>query len=144
MGKVIERSALVNYSAQQMFDLVNDIEAYPSYMAGCENAQILERGDDWLTAKLDLAKAGLHQSFTTRNTLNAPHSMTMELVNGPFKTFRGIWQFTALSEGSCEVKFHLEFEFSNFLIGMAAGPMLSQLAGEQVDAVCLRARSIYK
>lgn len=143
MSKVIERSALVNFSAQQMFDLVNDIEAYPSYMTGCEGAQILESGEDWVTARLDLAKSGLHHSFTTRNKLQRPERMTMELVNGPFKKFRGTWQFKALSESSCEVTFHLEYEFSNFLVGMAAGSMMNQLAGDQVDSVCQRARSIY-
>lgn len=143
MSKVIERSALVNFSAQQMFDLVNDIEAYPSYMSGCHGAQVLERGEDWLIARLDLAKKGLHHSFTTRNTLNRPSSMSMELVDGPFKKFRGTWQFKALSDSSCEVRFHLEYEFSNFLIGMAAGPVLHQLAGEQVDSVCQRARAVY-
>lgn len=143
MSKVIERSALVNFSAQQMFDLVNDIEAYPNYMAGCEGASILERGDDWVIARLDLAKSGLHHSFTTRNTLQPPSHMTMELVDGPFKRFRGTWQFRSLNESSCEVHFHLEYEFSNFLIGIAAGPVLNQLAGEQVDSVCQRARAVY-
>lgn len=143
MSKVIERKALVNFSAQQMFDLVNDIEAYPSYMAGCHGAQVLERGDDWLIARLDLAKSGLHHSFTTRNTLHRPSRMSMELVNGPFKKFRGTWEFHALGESSCEVKFHLEYEFSNFLVGMAAGPVLHKLAGEQVDSVCQRARTVY-
>lgn len=143
MSKVIERSALVNFSAQQMFDLVNDIEAYPTFMTGCDGASILERGDNWIIARLDLAKSGLHHSFTTRNTLQPPHHMQMELVDGPFKTFRGTWRFNSLNESSCEVKFHLEYEFSNFLIGMAAGPVLSQLASEQVDSVCRRARDVY-
>lgn len=143
MSKVIERNALVNFSAQQMFDLVNDIEAYPSYMAGCEGASVLDRGEGWLVARLDLAKSGLHHSFTTRNTLQPPERMTMELVNGPFKKFRGTWHFKPLSESSCEVKFYLEYEFSNFLLGMAAGPVLSQLAGEQVDSLCQRARVVY-
>lgn len=144
MSKVIERSALVNFSAQQMYDLVNDIEAYPSYMAGCDGAEILDRGENWLIARLDLAKSGLHHSFTTRNTLQPPECMTMELVDGPFKKFRGTWQFKTLSDTSCEVVFHLEYEFSNFLVGMAAGPMMNQLAGEQVDSVCQRARAVYK
>jgi ribosome-associated toxin RatA of RatAB toxin-antitoxin module len=143
MSKVIERSALVNFSAQQMFDLVNDVEAYPGYMAGCVKAEVLERGADSITARLELAKSGIHQSFTTRNQLKPPNTMIMELVDGPFKKFRGIWQFNSLNANSCEVKFRLEYEFSNFFLGMAAGSMINQLAGEQVDSVCKRAKFIY-
>lgn len=143
MSKVIECSALVPYAPQEMFDLVNDVEAYPDYMSGCAGARILERGDNWLTARLDLEKAGLHQSFTTRNRLQAPSSITMELVSGPFKRFKGLWQFKSMANGSCQVLFRLEYEFSNFLLGLAAGKLMNQLVNEQVDAVCHRAQTLY-
>lgn len=143
MSKVIECSALVPYAPQQMFDLVNDVEAYPDYMSGCADAKVLERGDNWLTARLDLEKAGLHQSFTTRNQLHAPGSIAMELVSGPFKFFKGLWQFNTMANGSCQVLFRLEYEFANFLLGLAAGKVMNQLVNEQVDAVCRRAQVLY-
>lgn len=143
MSKKIECSALVPYAPQQMFDLVNDVEAYPDYMSGCSSARILERGDNWLTARLDLEKAGLHQSFTTRNRLQIPNSITMELVSGPFKFFKGLWQFQTLANGGCQVLFRLEYEFANFLLGLAAGKLMNQLVNEQVDAVCRRAQVLY-
>ena len=142
--KKVERQAIVQFSADKMFQLVNDIEAYPQFMQGCKQAKILERGEDWLIANLELVKAGFQQSFTTRNKLKPPHSMTMELVDGPFKIFKGTWTFKAFSDESCEVKFHLEYEFANFLLGMAAGSMMNQLANEQVEAICQRAKQIYK
>jgi ribosome-associated toxin RatA of RatAB toxin-antitoxin module len=85
VAHVVNRSALVNYSAQQMFDLVNDIEAYPQYMDGCVGAKVLKREGEWLEARLELSKAGVSQSFVTRNQLQAPESMSMVLVDGPFK-----------------------------------------------------------
>jgi ribosome-associated toxin RatA of RatAB toxin-antitoxin module len=62
----IERSALVNYSAAQMYALVNDIEQYPDFMQGCIAAEILERDEDVVVGKLTLGKAGIRYSFTTR------------------------------------------------------------------------------
>ena len=140
----VERSALVNYSAQQMFDLINDIEAYPQFMDGCTAAQILARGDDWLEARLSLSKAGVSQSFVTRNQLVSGQSMTMELVDGPFTFLRGLWQFRALSESACKVSFELEFELQNRLQGMAVGKLFEAVSHKQVDALCARAKQIYK
>lgn len=143
MSRTIERSAIVPYSAQKMFDLVNDIETYPQFMTGCVSAKVLERSSDHLVARLELGKGGLTQSFTTRNELRPPEVMTMKLVDGPFKIFQGTWQFTPLNESSCEVRFHLEYQFSNFLLDAAAGGMMNQTAADQVQAVCERAKALY-
>jgi len=141
--KKIERSALVAFSRQQMFALVNDIESYPQYMAGCVGAKILSRGDDWLEARLVLSGAGFKQSFITRNQLVEPSSMKMSLVEGPFKTLQGEWSFQALSDSACKVLFSLEYAFSNRLFGMAAGAVFEKIASEQVHSLCERAKAIY-
>lgn len=141
---MIQHSATVPFSPQQMFDLINDIEAYPEYMNGCVGARILDRGDDWLTARLELAKAGIRHGFTTRNRWQAPQWMTMDLVEGPFKHLKGLWQFRALASGGCEVSFRLEYEFANFLLALAGNPLMQQTASEQVKALCLRARRLYE
>lgn len=143
MSKTIERSARVNFSAMQMFDLVNDIESYPQFMPGCSNATILSRTDNTVTARLDLAKAGLHQSFTTRNTLTPPERIDLDLVEGPFKSLHGTWHFRAIDDTSCSIHFRLEYHFSNFLLGLAAGKLMDHVASDQVNAVCQRARIIY-
>ncbi|MCE3252687.1 MAG: ubiquinone-binding protein [Cellvibrio sp.] len=144
MAHRVERSALVHYSAAQMFELINDIEAYPQFMDGCIGAKILARGDDWLEARLELSKAGVNQSFITRNQLQPPHSMSMDLVDGPFKYLRGVWRFTPLGEHACKVTFELEFELQNRLLGMAAGKLFEAVSNKQVDALCARAKQVYQ
>lgn len=144
MAHSVNRSALVNYSAQQMFDLVNDIEAYPQYMDGCVGAKVLKREGDWLEARLELSKAGVSQSFVTRNQLQVPESMSMNLVDGPFKYLKGCWRFTALNETACKVSFDLEFELQSKLLGMAVGKLFEAVASKQVDALCERAKQIYR
>lgn len=140
----VERSALVNYSAQQMFDLINDIEAYPQFMDGCVGAQILARGDDWVEARLDLSKAGVSQSFVTRNQLQPPLCMTLQLVDGPFKSLAGAWRFTPLADTACKVSLTLEFELHNRLLGLAVGKLFEAVSNKQVDSLCARAKQIYQ
>lgn len=92
----IRRSAIVRHSCVRMFDLVNDVEAYPRRFNWCAGAQVLAREADALTARLDLRLGRMTQSFSTRNTLEAPHSIAMQLVAGPFRALHGAWTFTAL------------------------------------------------
>lgn len=143
MAHKVERSALVHYSAQQMYDLINDIEAYPQFMDGCIGAKIIARGDDWLEARLELSKAGVSQSFVTRNQLQPPLAMTLNLVDGPFKFLRGAWRFTPLGQAACKVSFELEFELQNRLLGMAVGKLFEAVSNKQVDALCARAQQVY-
>lgn len=139
----IARSALVEYSAQQMFDLINDIEAYPQFMSGCLDASIIKQAEDSVEARLTLGKSGFQQSFVTRNTLIPPTTMLMHFVEGPFKTFEGRWQFEPLSESACKVSLHLAFEFASPILAMTLGSWFEKKANQQVDALCQRADDVY-
>jgi len=139
----IERSALVRYSDQQMFDLVNHIEAYPEFVPGCVGAAVLEQQDNTKVARLDISKAGIAKSFTTRNTLVEPTEIGMDLVDGPFKSLTGGWQFVRLEDNACKIVLKLEFEFSNRLLSMAFGKVFNEINTRMVDAFVKRANEIY-
>lgn len=140
---VIERSALVNFSAQQMFDLVNDIERYPEFMQGCRSARVINRSESDLEGELTLGKAGLQQTFITRNTFTEPERIDMELVSGNFKSFSAWWQFQALSDEACKVSLHMDFEFDHALVDLAAEKLFSSVANDQVDSLVARAAVVY-
>ncbi|HMW73281.1 MAG TPA: type II toxin-antitoxin system RatA family toxin [Cellvibrionaceae bacterium] len=141
--KQIQRSALVTFSAERMFALVNDIAAYPQFMEGCVSAVVLERSEQEVLARLELQKMGIKQAFTTRNSLSPPQSMQMTLVDGPFKVFTGKWEFTSLGVEACKVSFELNYEFANSLLAMMAGKWMEAVANEQVEAICRRAKQVY-
>ena len=86
---VIVRSALVEHSATRMFDLVNDVAAYPRRFDWCSAAELIEQGEARLVARLDLGIAGFHTWFTTENTLVPPHHIDMARHDGPFKRLQG-------------------------------------------------------
>lgn len=83
----LERSALVSYSAAEMFDLVNDIEHYPQFMQGCRSAKVLSSSENELVGELCLAKAGISHCFTTRNLLSRPTRIDMQLCPATFPRF---------------------------------------------------------
>jgi ribosome-associated toxin RatA of RatAB toxin-antitoxin module len=139
----IRRSALVKYSPAQMFDLVNEVEAYPKRFSWCAGAEILERSEHVLVARLDLKFAGFQQSFTTRNTVDPPRRLQMDLVNGPFRSLEGVWDFIALGEAGCKVAFALDFDYAGRLGGSALKLGFQGLAGRMVDDFCREAGRVY-
>ena len=125
-----------------MFDLVNDVEAYPRRFNWCSGARVLDRDADALTARLDLRLSALTQSFTTRNALEAPHRITMQLVEGPFRALHGVWSFTALGDVGCKVALALDFDYSGLMSSvLRAG--FQKLADRMVDDFCREADRTY-
>jgi ribosome-associated toxin RatA of RatAB toxin-antitoxin module len=139
---VINRSALVPFSAERMFALVNDIEAYPQFMEGCVGATIRARGDDWVEARLELAKGRIRYAFTTRNRLTPPVEIDLTLVEGPFDYFSGRWEFHALAPQASKVTLHLEFELAGRLLDFAAKSLFGTIANQQVDQLVRRAHAL--
>ncbi|MAT50948.1 MAG: ubiquinone-binding protein [Porticoccaceae bacterium] len=131
------------HSDREMFDLVNDVEAYPAYMDECCGSEILERGDSYMVARLDLRKRGIHYSFTTRNTLKPFEEIRLELHSGPFRQLRGRWLFKALTDAACKVSLHLEFEGNNHLLNVAGTSLFASVANNLVAALTTRADAIY-
>ena len=129
----IRRSALVEHSVARMFDLVNDVAAYPRRFAWCNQAQVIEADDERMVARLDLGLGALSTWFTTENALERPHRIDMKLVDGPFRKLHGRWDFHALDETACKVTLTLEFEPSNRLLGPAFALGFQGLADRMVD-----------
>ncbi|WP_338327706.1 SRPBCC family protein, partial [Rosenbergiella nectarea] len=88
------RSALVPFSADNMYRLVNDVDSYPQFLPGCTGSKILEQSEQQMTASMDVSKAGISKTFVTRNTLTQSHHIAMQLVDGPFRKLSGGWTFT--------------------------------------------------
>jgi len=139
----ISKSAIVPYSPQQMFALVNAINDYPQFLNWCSGASILNQYEEQITASVEINKGGLRQTFITKNTLHAFDLIEMELLDGPFKTLSGQWRFEALGENAAKVGLELQFSFKSRLMDIALSPIFTQIANSQLDAFVARAKQVY-
>ena len=139
----ISRNALVPYSAEQMYRLVDNVNEYPLFLPWCSRAQEHERSSEAVKASVEIAKGAVNKSFTTLNRLMPNKSIEMSLVDGPFKHLHGFWRFDSLDAQACKVSFDLEFEFSNKLIAFAIGSIFNQVANTLVDSFVKRAHELY-
>lgn len=139
----VQKSALVPYSAHEMYALVADIDSYGKFLPWCGGARILTRDEDTVTAAITIAYGGVHKSFITVNRMQTDKMIEMRLVEGPFKHLFGYWRFQALDARACKVSLDMEYEFSSAMLGLVMGPVFSRIANDLVDGFRRRAESLY-
>jgi ribosome-associated toxin RatA of RatAB toxin-antitoxin module len=140
---LVQKSALVKYSAQQMFDLVNDIESYPKFLPWCAGSRILKRDEDVVEAELIISKGGFKKSFSTRNKIDQGGRITVSLLDGPFSYLEGVWNFMPLREDASKISLDLEFEMSGVLANLAFGAVFNQICNTMVASFTGRAKAVY-
>lgn len=116
-----------------MFDLVNDVGAYPRRFRWCSAAHVLEQDERRLLARLDLGLGSFSTWFMTENTLQRPHSIDMKLREGPFKSLHGRWEFHPLADAACKVSLELQFEPTSRLLAPALALGFQGLADRMVN-----------
>ena len=154
----IQKSALLPYSAAQMFALVDDIAAYPQFLPWCKDARVFSRSADEVRAEIHIAHGPLNKAFSTTNRLQKDKMIEMRLADGPFQHLEGFWNFVELRPASapglalpqasgpnpgCKISLELDFKFSNKLIEMVIGPAFNHIGNTLVDAFCQRAKQVY-
>ena len=139
----ISRNALVMFSCEQMYNLVNDIEKYPEFIPGCADAKCISSSEQQMEGALFISKLGVSKWFSTTNQLTYPNNIKLELRDGPFKHLSGTWHFIKLDENACKVELNLEFEFSSKVIEMAFGKIFNQVISSMVTAFTQRAKQVY-
>jgi ribosome-associated toxin RatA of RatAB toxin-antitoxin module len=131
-----------------MFDLVNDIDAYPQFLHWCSGARIESSTPEEVTASIDIGIAGISQKFRTRNRLTAPENggagrIAVSLVAGPFRRLEGVWTFEPLADGGSEVRLELEYELTLSPLRLVISPIFDEIARSQMGAFVRRADAIY-
>jgi ribosome-associated toxin RatA of RatAB toxin-antitoxin module len=147
--KHVKKSVLLSYSAHEMVTLVTAIEDYPRFLPWCARAEVLDRTDGVVTARLHLAYAGVRHTFTTRNQQTGDQSVVLSLVDGPFSVLDGAWRFMPLgAAGSgevrgCKVEFELRYAFSSAALEAVISPVFDRIANTFVDAFVKRAEQVH-
>ncbi len=139
----------VRHSPVQMFQLVADVEKYPEFLPLCEGLRVRRRvqsgegGIETLVAEMSVGYKAIHETFTTRVTLDEPRlRILVEYVEGPFSYLENRWTFRPDPVG-CAVEFYITYEFKSFALRMLMGAMFERAFGKFAEAFEERADAIY-
>jgi len=140
---LVEKSVLVHFTPDQMFRLVDRVEDYPAFLPWCGGSSVADRTAAKLRATVIIDYYRVRQSFTTENTRREPESIDVKLIDGPFRTLDGSWQFKALGQQACKIEFRLHYEFASRILEKLLSPVFNHIANTFVDAFVKRAEQVY-
>ena len=133
---IIERIIEVEASAEKLYQIVSDIERYPSFLTWCDSSEILSKENHLVTASLSISILGFKSEITTLNRLFKPSKIEMSLQKGPFKSFKGTWLFEEIAlektRVSCTMKYQIANPITGVLVKKKLASFIDQFVGEFV------------
>ena len=139
----------VRHSANQMFDLVADVERYPEFVPLCSALKIKSRtvqgeGVEVIVADMTVAYKMVRETFTSRVTLDRSHlKILVEYLKGPFSQLENRWTFEPHGETACDVGFFIAYEFKSRVLAMLMGAMFDAAFHRFAAAFEARADVVY-
>ena len=134
---IIERTIEIEGSVEKLYEVVFDIERYPSFLTWCDSSEILSIEDHLVTASLTINILGFKSTITTLNKLYRPTKIEMSLQEGPFKSFKGTWLFEEITFEKTRVSYTMEYQIANPITDLMAKQKLvsfiDQFVGEFVE-----------
>ena len=142
MSGQIERRYL-DYSTDQLFELVADVEKYPEFMPWILSCRIVTRQEDVVWVDMVLGIGALQQRFGSWAVLDRPHSIDITSNDGPFDSFHQRWQFSSDEQGLAVVAYSYDFILRSHVLELISAAVLDQAVRTAVDAFEQRARKVY-
>jgi coenzyme Q-binding protein COQ10 len=139
-----QEKRLVPYSADQMFDLVAEIECYPEFLPWCKDARVLARDKDSIFADLSVGTRLFHEKFTSLVTLERPRAIRVEYHSGPLTHLSNTWTFKPKGRKACEVSFAVDFDFRSPILRAAMTVFFDRALRKMIAAFEARAKALYK
>lgn len=139
----IEKTVLVSYSAEKMFNLVDDVAKYPEFLPWCDGTTVVHLSETVTHATVNINYHHVKHSFSTENKRNSPLLIEMNLLNGPFEHLDGHWRFIPLSDEACKIEFRLHYTFSHKILEKLVGPVFHMIANSFVESFIGRADTVY-
>ncbi|WP_018697588.1 type II toxin-antitoxin system RatA family toxin [Amorphus coralli] len=144
-----DTSRRVAHSAEDMFDLVADVDKYPGFVPLCQSLTVRGRrqqddGTELLIADMTVAYRFIKETFTSRVVLDRPNrKILVEYLDGPFRHMENRWTFQPIDEGHCEVGFYIDYEFKSRTLSAVMGSVFDRAFRRFATAFEERADQVY-
>jgi coenzyme Q-binding protein COQ10 len=139
----------VAHRADQMFDLVADVERYPEFVPLCKALKVRQRrqnpdGTETIVADMTVSFKLVRETFASEVTLDrAGRKINVRYLRGPFSSLENRWTFEPKGEQDCDVGFFIAYEFKSRMLAMLMGTMFDAAFARFSAAFEKRADVVY-
>ena len=142
MPKIHETKRLP-YTAEQMFDLVADVESYPKFLPWVVATRVRRDSDTEMTADMLVGFKALREKFTSKVVKQRPRTINVNYIDGPLRDLDNNWTFHDCGDDCCEIEFSVDFAFKNIMFETLAGQYIDRAFRKMVGAFEARAADLY-
>ena len=148
MPKHFEKK-IVNFTAEQMYQLVADIDSYREFLPWCNDSKIIEvtnidNENKTLIADLEIGYKDLVYTYRSNVLLNDKKlTIQVDFVQGPFKNLDNSWIFKKIDDQSCEIEFFIDFELNIGVLNLLISKFFDKAFKKMVNSFENRANQIY-
>lgn len=139
----IQETHRLPYTAEQMFDLVADVDRYPEFLPWVIATRIRSETESEMTADMLVGFKALREKFTSRVHMERPRQLRVQYIDGPLRDLDNRWTFRPLEDGGCEIDFCVDFAFKNRMFEALAGQYFDRAFRKMVAAFETRANELY-
>lgn len=139
----VSRSALLPFSARQIYQIIADVRSYPLFLNWCDGTDVMSESESEMIAKLFISYGKLTFGFSTRNDMIVDQSVSMNLVDGPFSSLDGKWEIKSLGDSACKVSLKMDFKFESTMTQRLFGGVFKSVISAQLDAFQKRAHDLH-
>ncbi|MDP2204819.1 MAG: type II toxin-antitoxin system RatA family toxin [Alphaproteobacteria bacterium] len=138
-----QEKRILPYSAEQLFDLVMDIEKYPEFLPWCIGARINTRDKNEVNADVIIGYKMFRERFSSRVHCIRPNAIEVEYLKGPMRHLQNKWVFTNMRAGQCEVDFYVDFSLESKLFEKLVDQFFHKALVKMINAFETRAIQLY-
>ena len=131
---VVNQSEDINVNVSLIFDLINNVDRYSSFLPWCSNSSILSNSSSEMTAEIEIAGKPITWKFKTKNNYKVNEIIRIKLVDGPFKNLEGYWKFNSIDDHNTSVSLFLEYEFNSKIIELSLKPVFAGIMSSILDS----------
>jgi len=139
-------SKILHLNAQDIFNIIIDIEAYPKFLGWCASSRIISKENDIIIAELTINYKGYNEKYVSEvktSSSNNNYKIEVTAISGPFKYLNNIWEIEKVVDG-CLVDFFIDFELKNFILAKLMNSFFKKATATMADSFEKRAKEIIR
>jgi coenzyme Q-binding protein COQ10 len=126
-------------TAEAVWALVSDMEAFPRFMSSVESVRVVERGDDWTVSEWVCRLQGMRFRWTERDEFAKDEGVVRyRQIQGDLARFEGEWQLTpppGQGAAATDVRLRTLFDFGLPMLSAMLDPVAKIALRKNVESM---------